>query len=79
MGTGGTVVGVGACVVVGEGASVEQVEFVMTFESKVTAPLRASNRPLMVADVVAATDVSARTVPTNAELVPSVAELPTCQ
>jgi len=47
--------------------------------SSVTAPFLASNRPSTVAPVVAAIDVRARMFPLNVELVPSVAELPTCQ
>ena len=47
--------------------------------SSVTAPLRAKARPCTVAPVVTVTDVSAKTLPTKVELVPSVAELPTCQ
>ena len=47
--------------------------------SRVTAPLRASNLPYMTAPVVAVTEANANTVPTNTELVPSVAELVTCQ
>jgi hypothetical protein len=52
---------------------------VKVFESSVTAPFRASNRPSIDALVLAEIDVSASTVPTKTELVPSVAELPTCQ
>jgi hypothetical protein len=56
-----------------------QVGVVMVLWSRVTAPLRASRRPSIVAPVVAVTDVRARTLPTRCEFVPSVAELPTCQ
>ena len=52
---------------------------VMVLVSRVTAPFWASNRPLMVAPVVAVMDSDARTVPIRCEPVPSVAELPTCQ
>jgi hypothetical protein len=52
---------------------------VKMFVSRVTAPLRASRRPSMRAFVVAVIEVRASTVPTKVELVPSVAELPTCQ
>src|SRR5688572_409750 len=77
---GACVVPVGACVVVVDDVDgVPQAELVMTFESNVTAPLRANSRPLMVADVVAVIEVRASTVPTKVELVPNVAELPTCQ
>ena len=51
----------------------------ITFDSKLTWPLRASSRPLMVAPVFALIDVSAKTDPTNTEPLPSVAELVTCQ
>jgi hypothetical protein len=47
--------------------------------SRVTAPLRAMARPLTVAFVVKVTLVSAMMVPRNVVVVPSVAELPTCQ
>jgi hypothetical protein len=47
--------------------------------SRVTAPLRARSLPNMVAPVVAVIEVNASTVPTKTELVPSVAELVTCQ
>src|SRR4029077_10473549 len=47
--------------------------------SKVTAPLRASARPFSVAPVLRVTSVSARMLPLKVELVPSTAELPTCQ
>ena len=43
------------------------------------APASASSRPSMVAPVVAEIEVRAMMVPTNVVLVPSVAELPTCQ
>ena len=61
------------------GATGAQTGVVITLESKVTAPLRANIRPVMVAPVVALTEVNASTVPTNTEFVPSVAELPTSQ
>lgn len=47
--------------------------------SNVTPPLRAKSRPLTVAPVAALTEVSAITVPTNADPVSRVAELATCQ
>jgi hypothetical protein len=78
VGVGKTAVVVGAIVVVVVGVVV-QVELVMVLVSRVTSPLRASSRPSMVTPVVAAIDVRARMVPTKVELVPSVAELPTCQ
>ena len=50
-----------------------------TLSSSVTAPLRASARPCTVAAWSSVIDVSAMTLPLNAVVVPSVAELPTCQ
>lgn len=47
--------------------------------SRVTAPLRGSNRPLKVALVCAVIDVYARTSATKLVPVLNVAELPTCQ
>jgi hypothetical protein len=47
--------------------------------SKVTAPVRASALPFSVAPVVSVTDAFAIMFPANVVLVPSVAELPTCQ
>jgi hypothetical protein len=47
--------------------------------SSVTAPVRASRLPDVDAAVVAVMDVKARTLPIKIELVPRVAELPTCQ
>lgn len=76
--SGGTVVvvvTVGVVVVTG-GA---QVGVVMVFVSRVTAPLIANRRPSTVASVVAVMSVSANRFPRNTELVPRVAELPTCQ
>src|SRR5580704_12868751 len=58
---------------------VEHAGLVMVSVSRVTAPLRARRRPLMVVPVVTVIDVSARMVPRNVDPVPSVAELPTCQ
>ena len=45
----------------------------------VTAPLRARSLPFTVAPSFTEIDVKARMLPWNAVLVPSVAELPTCQ
>ena len=45
----------------------------------VTAPLRARSLPFTLAPSFTEIDVSARMLPWNAVLVPSVAELPTCQ
>ena len=47
--------------------------------SKVTAPVRANALPFSVAPVVTVTDAFAIMFPANVVLVPSVAELPTCQ
>src|SRR4029077_3213014 len=47
--------------------------------SKVTAPLRASALPVRLAPVSRVIDCSAIMVPIKMELVPNVAELPTCQ
>ena len=52
---------------------------VMVLESRVTAPFRAKSRPSTVAPVVAVMEVKARMFPLKTEVVPSVAELPTCQ
>ena len=51
----------------------------MLLVSSVTAPFRASARPMMFAPVFSVMLVSARMLPTNDVVVPSVAELPTCQ
>lgn len=79
----GVVVGVGVGVAVdvelAVGVAAAHVGLVTVLESNVTAALRASSRPLTVAPVLAVTEVRARIVPANTELVPSVAELPTCQ
>ena len=45
----------------------------------VTAPLRASSRPMTVAPLLSEMLESAIRLPWNAVVVPSVAELPTCQ
>jgi hypothetical protein len=85
----GAVVEVVDAVVVVVGAVVEVVpvvvvvvvpqELVMVLVSMVTCPFRASSRPFTTAPVVAAMSVKARMVPTKVEVVPRVAELPTCQ
>ena len=72
----GAAVGVG--VLVTGGGTVAQVGRLMTLLSSVTEPLRASNRPWMVAPVCIEMEVSAITVPAKVVLVPMVAELPTC-
>jgi hypothetical protein len=57
---------------------VRQLEPVMVFESKVTAPFCARARPFKNALVFKVIDSEARIFPINEVLVPSVAELPTC-
>src|SRR5690349_17244925 len=47
--------------------------------SSVTAAVRANSRPSTEAPLFAVIDASARMLPLNTELTPSVAELPTCQ
>ncbi len=47
--------------------------------SRVTAPVLASMRPVMMASCWTAIDVRARTLPSKTASVSSVAELPTCQ
>lgn len=76
---GDGLVGVGLVEGLGGGLGVVQAGTVMTSSSRVTAPLRASARPIIVSPVVTVIDCSARIFPWNAEFVPSVAELPTCQ
>ncbi len=75
--SGGTVVVVVVGVVVVTGGA--QVGIVTVFVSRVTAPLIANSRPSTVASVVAVMSVSANRFPRKTELVPRVAELPTCQ
>jgi hypothetical protein len=73
---------VGLTVVVGVGVGgvvVVQPGTVMVSSSRVTAPLRASTRPVMVSPVCTVIDVRARMLPWKVEPVSSVAELPTCQ
>jgi hypothetical protein len=73
-------VGVGVVVVaVGLGVGDAQAGTVMTSSSRVTAPLRASARPMILSPVFTEIEVRARMLPWNDECVPSVAELPTCQ
>jgi hypothetical protein len=86
VGLVGGVVGDGGGVVVGlvgdgdgVGLVVVQAGTVMVSESRVTAPVLASARPVMVSPVVAVIDASARMVPVKVDPVPRVAELPTCQ
>src|ERR1041384_3271187 len=51
----------------------------IVLESKVTAPFCANSRPSTVAPVVTVMEVKARMFPLKTEVVPRVAELPTCQ
>jgi len=79
----GVGVGVGVAVAVsvgvGVGVAAAQLGAVMTFESRVTAPVRANARPIRVARVVIVMDTLAMMVPMNAVSVPSVAEVPTAR
>ena len=61
------------------GARPAHCALVIVLLSSVTAPLRARSRPSTVAPVVTVIDVSAKMLPLNVVVVPSVAELPTCQ
>ncbi len=76
---GAAVVVVGAAVVVVVVGDTAHVGLVIALLSRVTAPFCASSLPFIVALVVAVIDVKARTEPCIDELVPRVAELPTCQ
>src|SRR5437667_5595831 len=58
---------------------VAEVGIVIVLESKVTAPFRANSLPSTAAPVVTVMDVKARMFPLKTEVVPRVAELPTCQ
>jgi hypothetical protein len=55
------------------------VDTLTTLSSRVTAPFRARTRPFTVAPVLRVAELSAMIVPLMALVVPSVAELPTCQ
>lgn len=76
--TGFVVVVVGVVVVVVAAAAAHVGTFTVLL-LRVTAPVCASNRPCTLAPLFKVTDVCARIVPTNDVVVPSVAELPTCQ
>jgi RecA/RadA recombinase len=56
-----------------------QVGTAIVLASMVTAPVLARTRPVTVAFVLSVIDVDARIEPLNCVVVPSVAELPTCQ
>lgn len=74
------VVVVGAAVVVVVAVvKAAQVGTVMRLSSSVTAPVCASSRPSTLAPVFSVIEADARIVPTNEVVLPSVAELPTCQ
>jgi hypothetical protein len=75
---GAVVVVVGAVVVVVL-VPVPQVGTEMTLSIRVTAPVWAKTRPSTLAPESSDTDASARIVPTKDVVLPSVAELPTCQ
>jgi hypothetical protein len=68
-----------AAVVVVVGASAAQVGTEMTLSLRVTAPVWAKTRPSTRAPELRVTEAKARIVPTNDVVLPSVAELPTCQ
>jgi len=68
--------GVGVCVDPGRAAH-EAKEMLLV--SNVTAPVRANALPIMLTPVFTVILVSARIFPLNEVVVPSVAELPTCQ
>jgi hypothetical protein len=63
----------------GEGVGAAQSAWTMTLVSRVTAPFLAMTRPATTVPVCTDTEVNAITVPMKLVLVPSVAELPTCQ
>jgi hypothetical protein len=73
------VVVVAGAVVVVVGDETLQVGDVIVLSSSVTAPFCASARPSKVAPVFIEIDAKARMLPTNDVVVPTVAELPTCQ
>jgi hypothetical protein len=74
----GVAVVAGAIVVVGSGAVVLQPGFVNVLLFNETWPVLARARPLTDAPALTVIEVEARIVPTNADEVPNVAELPTC-
>ena len=74
---GGTVIG--GTVIGGTIGGVAHVGLVIVLVSRLTWPLRASTRPATVVPVCTVAEVNAMTLPTKVVLVPSVAELPTCQ
>jgi hypothetical protein len=66
-------------VVVVEVAVTQVAGRVIVSSMRVTAPFRASTRPVTVTLDVTVTEVNAMTVPTNVLVEPRVAELPTFQ
>ncbi len=72
---GDVVVVVGDVVVV----AAVHVGVVMVLSSRLTWPFRANTRPSTVVPVCTDAEVKAKMLPTKVELVPRVAELPTCQ
>ncbi len=60
-------------------ASAAEFGIVMVLASRVTAAVRANARPSSVAPVVSVMEAKARMFPFMTEVVPKVAELPTCQ
>ena len=66
-------------VAVGDGVGVKQVGTVTVLVSNVTAAFLANTLPSTLAPVVRVIAVIAKIFPLNTEVVPSVAELPTCQ
>src|ERR1700733_13810054 len=60
-------------------AAVAQLAAVIVSLISVTAPLRASARPSTVTPLFIEIEVRARMLPAKVDVVPSVAELPTCQ
>jgi hypothetical protein len=69
----------GVVVVVVGGGVVLQAGDTNVSSSRVTAAVRASARPTTWTPVVTVTDARAMIVPSKLDVVPSVAELPTCQ
>ena len=66
-------------VLVAGGGPVAQRELSRTLLIRLTWPLRASTRPITLAPLLSEMLASAIRLPWNAVVVPSVAELPTCQ
>src|SRR5580765_5576457 len=60
-------------------AAAAELGIVMVLESRVIAAVRANSRPSTDAPVVTVMEAKARMFPANTEVVPRVAELPTCQ